>query len=428
MALAKAAEAREMRSVIVFNSKPNVFLEHGILKRARFTPLFLVLSLMALSMVACGGGGSSSSNASTSRITHRVLVSNSFQGASTGALQIVDYSKDQLSTFQMGCCVSWTRMLPSPDGTRTYAIEAPPNAPGIGIFDNASETKLGFMPTSSTVSAFTTSSDNKFIYTAVRNGAASTGVPGTVEFADTTTSTLTVQNVPVPLATNVVLSHNGSKLLVFSDQSDSVNIVDPVAKTATAVPGFDRPVTAFFTADDTHAYVIDCGAECGGTQAGVVVLDLTNPTAPLPAAVPVPAATAALLDGNNLYLAGTAPTGGVLSFLTVSGNTVATNGAPVSIGDGFHQVLVTGDGKLFVGARTCSTGCLTIVDLTSHAAVTDVQKGDVTGATPIPNRHVFYVVEGGEVHIYDTTTNQEVPNVVIDIVGQASDVLVIDKG
>jgi hypothetical protein len=237
-----------------------------------------------------------------------------------------------------------------------------------------------------------------------------------------------VQQVPVPLANNLVLSHNGAKLLVFSDQSDSVNIVDPVAKTATEVAGFDRPITAFFTADDTKAFVINCGAECGGTQAGVVVLDLTNPTAPLPAAVTVPAATVALLDGNNLYLAGTTASGGVLSFLTVNGATVALNGNPVSIGDGFHQVLVSGSGKLFVGARTCSTGCLTIVDLASHAAVTDVQKGDVTGATPIPNRNVFYVIEGGGVHVYDTTTNQEVPHVVIDVVGNASDVLVIDKG
>jgi hypothetical protein len=380
-------------------------------------------------MVACGGGGNSNtSKTATSRITTRALVSNSFAGISTGALQIVDYHRDTLSGFQMGCCASWTRMLLSNDRTRTYAVEAPPNTPGIGIFDNASETKLGFMPTSSAVGGFAASVDNKFIYAAVRNGAASTGVPGTVEFADTTATTLTVQQVPVPLATNLVLSHNGSKLLVFSDQSDSVNIVDPVAKTATPVGGFDRPVTAFFTADDTHAFVIDCGAECGGTQAGVVVLDMTNPTAALPAAVPVPAATVALLDGNNLYVAGSTASGGVLSFLTVTGNTVAANGAPVSIGDGFHQVLVTGNGKLFVGARTCSTGCLTIVDLASHAAVTDVQKGDVTGATPIPNRNVFYVIEGGEVHVYDTTTNQEVPNVVIDIVGQASDVLVIDKG
>jgi hypothetical protein len=40
---------------------------------------------------------------------------------------------------------------------------------------------------------------------------------------------------------------------------------------------------------------------------------------------------------------------------------------------------------------------------------------------------VFYVIEGGGVHVYDTTTNQEVPHVVIDVVGNASDVLVIDK-
>ena len=43
----------------------------------------------------------------------------------------------------------------------------------------------------------------------------------------------------------------------------------------TFVPGFDRPVAAFFNSDDTIAYVVNCGAECGGTQASVQQLNLT---------------------------------------------------------------------------------------------------------------------------------------------------------
>ena len=39
--------------------------------------------------------------------------------------------------------------------------------------------------------------------------------------------------------------------------------------------GFDRPVQAFFSSDDNTAYVVNCGAECGGTQASVQKLDLT---------------------------------------------------------------------------------------------------------------------------------------------------------
>jgi hypothetical protein len=99
----------------------------------------------------------------------------------------------------------------------------------------------------------------------------------------------------------------------------------------------------------------------------------------------------------------------------------------VAIGDGFHQVVSVGNGKIFVGARTCSTGCLSIVDASSRAVTIDTQKGDVTGATPIPNRNFFYVVEGSQARIYDTTTNKESTTQQLDIVGKAEDVLVLDQ-
>lgn len=394
--------------------------------------------MLMLALVGCGGGSSKSNTPQTSKVTTRALVSNSFVSASTGGLQIIDYSKNQETTFQMGCCATWTRMLRATDGAKVYAVLAPPNTPGIGVFTMSSETETAFMGTSSTISAFTASSDDKFVFAAVRNGASTLSQPGSVEFADTTASTVTVQTVPVPLATGLALNHAGNKLLVFSDQgardpsgvvdeSNSLNLVDPTAKTATLVAGFDRPIAGFFSTDDSTAYVINCGAQCGGTQAGVAVVNMTATPPAIVTTVPVAAATVATLDNGTLYLAGTNATGGVLTLLTVSGTTVTASGNPIAIGDGVHQVLSVGNGKAFVGARTCSSGCLSIVDLNSKAVVVDTPKGDVTGAASIPKQNEFYVVEGGELRIYDTTTSQEKAGVLIDIVGSAQDVVVVDQ-
>ena len=112
---------------------------------------------------------------------------------------------------------------------------------------------------------------------------------------------------------------------------------------------------------------------------------------------------------------------------TVSGTSLTLNGAPIALGDGIPQVLAVGNGKIFVGARTCTTGCLSIVDQNSKAVVIDAQKGVVTGATAIPRHNTFYVTEGGELRIYDTTTSAESTSALIDIVGNAQDVIVIDK-
>ena len=62
---------------------------------------------------------------------------------------------------------------------------------------------------------------------------------------------------------------------------------------------------AIFSDDDSTAYILNCGPECGGTTASVTLLDvnsnLVGPT------IPVDAATFGLLSGNTLYVAGTKP-------------------------------------------------------------------------------------------------------------------------
>jgi hypothetical protein len=95
--------------------------------------------------------------------------------------------------------------------------------------------------------------------------------------------------------------------------------------------------------------------------------------------------------------------------------------------------------KLFIGARDCTnnlgtaTGCLTIFDKSTNAVVIDTARtpsggatSAVTGIAPIANRNVVYVISGGELRIYDTSTSA-LTSSQIDIVGQASDVKTIDQ-
>lgn len=81
-------------------------------------------------------------------------------------------------------------------------------------------------------------------------------------------------------------------------------------------------------------------------------------------------------------------------------------------------------------ARTCNNitqGCLSIYDTGANTARIDTPNGDVTGMEPITrNRNVLYVVEGGEVRIFNTTTGQLAPTQ-FDIVGKAIDVKLVDQ-
>ncbi|HZD94196.1 MAG TPA: hypothetical protein VE133_08080, partial [Candidatus Sulfotelmatobacter sp.] len=55
------------------------------------------------------------------------------------------------------------------------------------------------------------------------------------------------------------------------------------------------------------------------------------------------------------------------------------------------------------------------------------QNFNVTGLQPISNRNVIYVVQGGELDIFDTTTSAAATGITqLDIVGTAFDVVQID--
>ena len=114
-----------------------------------------------------------------------------------------------------------------------------------------------------------------------------------------------------------------------------------------------------------------------------------------------------------------------------SGTVVST----AEITDGYHNRVDMGaDGQLFVGAKTCSQvltvgtdqrGCLSIFNTATSAVVIPATNGDVTGIQAIPNRHVVYVTQGGELEIYDTRTDA-LQATQVDIFGSASDVKIVD--
>jgi hypothetical protein len=108
------------------------------------------------------------------------------------------------------------------------------------------------------------------------------------------------------------------------------------------------------------------------------------------------------------------------------------------IPDGYHTKMdISGNGQLFVGSRTCTNivpanpsdeqrGCLAILNTNNGNLIIPPDNGDVTGLQPITNRSVFYVVEGGQLRIYDTTTDKLSTVASIDILGNAVDVKLMD--
>ncbi|MFZ0230473.1 MAG: hypothetical protein WAL41_26815, partial [Mycobacterium sp.] len=288
--------------------------------------------------------------------------------------------------------------------------------------------------------------------------------------------------IDIPAVQYLSINNGGDRILAFSSTPDTVDppctsldpcslfVVTPsnlgtsnpvVVPIPSVVSGntdsLDHPVQAFFSSDDTTAYVVNCGAECGGTQASVQTLDMTT-TPPTPGTSPVSctsgrclglmnvaAGSEALVNGSTMYLAGTpysAPPNsspsftcegaagetlncGTLSIVNLSNLAVTASG--IAITDGYHNRIAMGaNGQLFIGATTCTEisnatetrGCLSIYNTLTTAngsvpaggVVIPPVNGDVTGIQPIATRNVVYLVQGyptpgGSLYIYCTTVD-----------------------
>lgn len=380
------------------------------------------VAVAAMILTSCGGD-SSSSNAPppTSMLAKRAFVSNEF----SGILQIVDANTDTLDSQVINSGSGPQTIVVSGDKKTSMVFNA--GSSSLLQVDNATEAGIATAGLLGYTDSLAISSNGTKVYAAIRNAPSSTGTPlGVVTFVDFAAATNT--SVDVPLARRLVLGPNGAKLLVFSDNSDSVTVIDTATKAVTVVPGFDRPAWGVFSSDSNSAFIMNCGPECGGTTASVTVLENLGGVPSLGANAVVSAATVGLLDGTTLYVAGTVAAGaggGRLDVLNTSGLTVTTSG--VVINDGYHSTMALSNGRVFVGARACSNvaeGCLSIYS--GGAATIGTPKGEVTGMAAISGRTIVYVVEGGELRVYDSSTNMEKLPAPVNITGKAWDVKQVD--
>jgi hypothetical protein len=407
---------------------------------------FLALSglvLLGAYVTACGYSAPTTTTSTTptnpnpSHLTKRAFISNSV----AGDLNVIDASLDHFSTTLIAITSTPEQMVVTPDLSLTLVFNA--SGPQINVVSNKNEASLGgiLLPDVSTSLVAMNSTAG---FASVRNAQA-------LEVLDLANVKLTGA-VTIPTPNQIVLSHDGKKLLVFSDTlPDTVTVVDttialtatptlspPGAATPVASPNFDHPISAVFSTDDTKAYILNCGVECGGTTTSVTVLDMTTSPPTPGASVPVPGATVGLLNSSSLYVAGNSSSVAGTGVITVVNTGTLTAGAPVAIGDGFHRKMALDNhGHLFIGAKSCTKlRCLTLFNTANSTATVEVNPdpnqngngfGDVGGMQLITGRDRMYLAQGGELRIFDTTTPAALPtSQQLDAVGFIQDVVQVD--
>ena len=441
--------------------------------------LVLVLGLCAsLCLISCAY----TKTGPPSGLANRVLASQGVTSTFTfGSLEIINGIYDTVPRVApLSAGNSPGLMVVTPSLNIAAAFDASANA--VYAVDTTKETSIGNVhisgPTSSMVFPTANGTGYAAVPTATVNGLS---VLGAVEVMNFSTSTLTA--IAVANAQTVISNSGGSQLLVFSNDSDSVTVIAPAnavppvdfscyATTAnsicTAVPGFDRPVWGIISGNT--AYILNCGAECGGPPAlgnpngaSVQTLDLSTFAVGTP--VPVNGATIGFLNGTQLYVAGNGtPTGPPCASIASAAKTAATYcgtldivdtttmtdpyfnnpGTEIAITDGYHdRIDLNVVGQLFIGSHDCTNignvgnpvgevrGCLSIVHTSDNSVVIPPDNGDVNGLQGFTTRTVEYVAEGGNLRVYDTTQdilliNDFIPEGTIDIVGYVGDVKAID--
>src|SRR3984893_139492 len=289
------------RSAIIpnFALKSRFFISLGAprLKRALLVSCTLILIVASLSLISCGS--SSSSNQPPSRLSTRVLVSQGVSSptASPGLLMINGAKDAPARVSEISAGISPSFMALSPTKATLLVYDSSNNSNSVQVVDTRTESSTGKVqltgPSSSLVIPVTTSIGYAAVASAQMNGFP----PGAIEVMNLSNGAISTI-IGVPNAQTVVANANGSQLLVFSNDLDTVSMVSPLlaappvdtgcdlqpSTTCTVVPGFDRPVYGFFASDGSTAYILNCGQECGGTGTGgkgasIQVLHLTSPPA-----------------------------------------------------------------------------------------------------------------------------------------------------
>lgn len=255
-------------------------------------------------------------------------------------------------------------------------------------------------------------------------------------------------------------------------QAQSPDQVDATGNFYGAPLVFDRPVKALFSVDGGTAYVLSCGAECGGTNSAVSVLPVSPLIFPLGQAsgllpcnsapctnantrpmttIPVPTgASNGLINNTTMYVVGQRLMpdgyfGGFLTLLNLTTNTVVASTSsspnPVSISDGISggpsRMVLGDDNTLWIAMTKCNQGerfhnnqpfgCLTMYNTSSNKVVLlEPYFGDATGVTAVTGLHKIYSAQGGQVYINTTTDGTAIDNQYVTVTGTASDVAYMD--
>ncbi len=438
-----------------------------------------------------------------SGLLERVMVSVTPNGGS-GALVILDGLRDIRNNLQntvQGFGISGfsgglpTTILSFPEETRGYVYSSA-SPYGISIINYSTETVAGSVANlSGPSSSFDLAPDFVRVYSSEQQN-------NQLVVSDQLTGITYYLNLPnvyrvfVNRGDTVALAMVANSNLLYRVVHLNAGALAPPGATdcqptilpiycVVPVPGtFDRPQNIIYALDGSNAYVINCGAECGGGTNGGASVSLipqatlninTVPTSfPYPAVVtsttPIPGgATVGLADSTNLYLAGQQmqADGYLAGRLTTLNLTTLAVSAPVPISDGYHtKLLFADDNTLWIGSQYCATGerayqaslgvtgqaanynCLTRYDLGAHTAAIVpalatnangvlsvpypnqnnnlVYYGSLTGICWVQNLHKVYTAYGGQVHAFNTADGSEINNVNITIQGTALDVTYMD--
>jgi hypothetical protein len=433
------------------------------LKRAVFPGIVLAMAVALLA--SCGGYSSPNTRQTGTGLAFRAFVSQDVSaGGVLAGLNIINASNDKLARIT-GVQAGGRPGLMEVSNNKAKSLVFDSSNNSVNIVNNKQESSAGSIALPGATESMAITADASFGYAAVPTAPVAMQGTGAVEMLNLSSGAI-VTSIPVQGARFVSLSPDGTHLLAFSnvpqkaaDNSDTATLItltntgtssSPVwSFTSSAqVSGLDRPVWAVFSADSSTAYILNCGAECGGTAAGVAVLALNNnPSLTLTTTLPLPGgATHGTLFGPTLYVAGstpgtgcggtntTAPFCGTLSVVDITNPSAPQLANSVTITDGYHdRVSLTSDNHVFMGAKGCSLptdateqrGCLSIFNAAKNSVIIGTDPGDVTGIAPVTGRNEVYVIQNGEFRIWDTVKDA-LSATQIDLTGQMVDVKIVD--
>src|SRR3982074_805760 len=307
------------RSVIIhdFTFKSPFFMSLGAFRLKRTVLVLVVLVLASIGLISCGSS-SSSIHKPPSGLTTRVLVSQDVSfSSSLGGLIIVNGQTDILArASELSAGNTPGLMTLSP--TRATLLAYDPSTNSAQVINTTTEPNTGRISLPGPVSSMALPATSSIGYATVPTAVVNGYPPGAVEVMNLTTGSTT--SIGVPNAQPRTSNRNGTQLLVFSPfssptVSNSVYVISPLialrpvdqgcdnlaaSSVCRVLVGFDQPVNAIVSGNT--AYILNCGAECGGTQASVMVLDLSTLT--ITNTIPVNGATTGFLSGSTLYVGG----------------------------------------------------------------------------------------------------------------------------